>query len=89
MDLTQKSWHFAQQNFSSPKAQKARFLAPRTPLGVQRDVLETRKPAGVSGAEYGTNPGHGRNILRILKTCQSLGSLKATSKGNHGSTSQI
>ena len=58
-------------------------MAPQTPLGVQRDVLETRKLAGVSGAEYGTSPGHGRNILRILKTCQSLGSLKATSKGNH------
>ena len=34
-----------------PKPGRHVFLAPRTPLGVQRDVLETRKPSGVSGAE--------------------------------------
>ena len=65
MGLAQKPGHFARISVP-PKAREARFfLAPRTPLGVQRDVLETRKPAGLTGAEYGTSPGHCRNLRHV------------------------
>ena len=66
-----------------PKPRRHVFWHRRHHLGCKGMCLRLANLQVSPVPEYGTSPGHGRNILRILKTCQSLGSLKATSKGNH------